>query len=150
MKFTASKLNKFLVLKLPSAFFTGVRVAQINEQTCVTNVSHSWINQNPFNSMYFAVQAMAAELATGALVMYHINQSKIKISMLVASNKSIFFKKATGKIAFTCLDGLKIQETINKAIETKEGQTIWMKSEGKNSEGFVVSEFHFEWTIKVK
>jgi hypothetical protein len=35
----------------------------------VVSVKHRWINQNPFNSMYFAVQAMAAELATGALVM---------------------------------------------------------------------------------
>jgi hypothetical protein len=29
---------------------------------------------NPFNSMYFAVQAMAAELSTGALVMYQIQK----------------------------------------------------------------------------
>jgi hypothetical protein len=29
--------------------------------------------------MYFAVQAMAAELSTGALVMYHIKQSGKKI-----------------------------------------------------------------------
>ena len=34
-----------------------------------STVKHRWINQNPFNSMYFAVQAMAAELSTGALVM---------------------------------------------------------------------------------
>jgi hypothetical protein len=31
------------------------------------------MDQNPFNSMYFAVQAMA-ELATGALVMFQIQK----------------------------------------------------------------------------
>jgi hypothetical protein len=47
----------------------------------------------PFNSMYFAVQAMAAELSTGALVMYQIQKSGKKISMLVANNKGNFKKK---------------------------------------------------------
>jgi hypothetical protein len=58
---------------LPSAFICGVRVATIDEKQCVS-VKHRWINQNPFNSMYFAVQAMAAELATGALVMFQIQK----------------------------------------------------------------------------
>ncbi|MFY7730726.1 MAG: DUF4442 domain-containing protein, partial [Flavobacterium sp.] len=87
MEFTPGKLNTFLLFKLPSAFISGVRVKQITTDQCVVSVKHRWINQNPFNSMYFAVQAMAAELSTGALVMYHIKQSGKKISMLVANNK---------------------------------------------------------------
>ena len=72
MEINVSKLNQFLFFKLPSAFLCGVRVKAINEKQCVVSVKHRWINQNPFNSMYFAVQAMAAELSTGALVMYQI------------------------------------------------------------------------------
>src|SRR5690554_7371385 len=150
MEFTPSKLNAFLLFKLPSAYFSGVRVKSISEKSCEATVKHKWINQNPFKSMYFAVQAMAAELTTGALVMYQIQKSKKKISMLVFSNKSNFTKKATGKITFTCTDGHKIEETIKKAIETKEGQTCWMKSIGTNQKGEQVSEFEFEWTIKAK
>ena len=74
MEFTPSKLNAFLLFKLPSAFFCGVRTKEINESNCVVSVKHRWINQNPFKSMYFAVQAMAAELSTGALVMLHIKK----------------------------------------------------------------------------
>ena len=59
--------------------------------------------------MYFAVQAMAAELTTGALVMMQIKKSGKKISMLVANNNGNFTKKATGRITFTCLDGDKIE-----------------------------------------
>ncbi len=150
MKLNNRNLNKFLFFKLPSAYFCGVRVSEINEQKCISTVKYRWINQNPFNSMYFAVQAMAAELSTGALVMLHINQSHKKISMLVANNRSGFFKKAIGRIYFECADGEAIKEVIDKAIETGEGQTIWMKSVGKNEEGVLVSEFNFEWTIKVK
>ena len=40
--------------------------------------------------------------------------------------------------------------SIEKAITTGEGQTIWMNSIGTNAEGIQVSSFNFEWTIKVK
>ncbi|GEP50525.1 thioesterase [Flavobacterium noncentrifugens] len=150
MKFSAANINKFLFFKLPSAFLCGVRAKYIDEVKCEVTVTHRWINQNPFNSMYFAVQAMAAELSTGALVMGKIRESDKKISMLVANNKCNFTKKATGKITFTCNDGKAISNAIKKTIETSEGQTCWMKSIGKNASGEQVSEMHFEWTVKLK
>lgn len=150
MKFTAGNLNKFLFFKLPSAFISGVRAKEINANKCVVTVKHRWINQNPFNSMYFAVQAMAAELTTGALVMYHIKESGKKISMLVANNKGNFTKKATGRITFTCNDGHLIQDAIKETIKTGEGQTFWMKSIGINEKGEQVSEMDFEWSIRLK
>jgi hypothetical protein len=100
--------------------------------------------------MYFAVQAMGAELSTGALVMYHIQKSGKKISMLVANNKGNFTKKATGLITFSCKDGHLIEEAIQKTIATGEGQTFWMKSIGMNEQGIQVSEMDFEWSIRVK
>ena len=150
MSLNTSKLNSFLFFKLPSAFLCGVRVKEINNEVCKATVTHRWINQNPFNSMYFAVQAMAAELTTGALVMNQIQQSGQKISMLVANNKSSFSKKATGKITFICNEGILVKESIAKAIETGEGQAFWLKSIGYNQDNIKVSEMHFEWTVKIK
>ena len=150
MKFSAANINTFLFFKLPSAFLCGVRAKYIDEAKCEVTVTHRWINQNPFNSMYFAVQAMAAELSTGALVMGKIRASDQKISMLVANNKCNFTKKATGKITFTCNDGILISQAIQKTIETGEGQTCWMISIGKNTNGEQVSEMEFEWTVKLK
>jgi hypothetical protein len=150
MKFSVSNLNKFLFFKLPSAYFCGVRVQQIEDKKCVVTVKHRWINQNPFNSMYFAVQAMAAELSTGALVMTHIQNSDKKISMLVANNKSNFSKKATGKITFVCIDGNLAAKTIQEAIDSGEGKTFWMKSIATNEKGEQVSEMDFEWSVKMK
>jgi Domain of unknown function (DUF4442) len=150
MKISVSSLNKFLLFKLPSAFICGVRVKEIDENKCVVTVKHRWINQNPFNSMYFAVQAMAAELSTGALVMLEIQKSDKKISMLVANNKSNFTKKATGIITFICTDGNKAKKAIQEAIATGEGQTFWMKSIGTNEKGEQVSEMDFEWSVRTK
>lgn len=150
MKFTAAQLNRFLLFKLPSAYICGVRVKEITVEKCVVSVKHRWINQNPFRSMYFAVQAMAAELSTGALVMLHIQQSNQNIAMLVATNKSVFLKKATGRITFVCQNTHLIETAIQKTIETGEGQTFWLKSIGTNEKGEPVSEMDFEWTIKRK
>ena len=138
------------MLKLPSAYITGVRVKSITNKSCVTSVRHRWINQNPFNSMFWAVQGMAAELSTGALVMALIRESGAKVSMLVANNKATFTKKATGRITFTCNDGLNIQEAIAATLLDGEGQTCWMRAEGVDEAGDVVSVFEFEWTVRKK
>lgn len=150
MKLTASKLNTFAMLKLPSAWLAGVRVKEINDSLCVTTVRHRWMNQNPFNSMFWAVQGMAAELSTGAMVIGKIRESNHRISMLVAQNRAVFTKKARGRITFECHQGDLIDKAIQDAITTGEGQTFWMQSTGKDAQGDVVSIFDFEWTIKSK
>ncbi|WP_452228772.1 DUF4442 domain-containing protein [Lacinutrix sp. MEBiC02404] len=150
MKLTPGKINTFNLLKLPSVFFTGVRVKSIDATSCTVSVKHRWINQNPFKSMFWAVQGMAAELTTGALMLMKIKESGKNISMLVANNNATFTKKATGRITFSCTDGNKIDAAMVKAVETGEGQTIWMQSIGINADGVEVSVFNFEWSIKVK
>lgn len=150
MQFTAGNINTFLFFKLPSAFWCGVRAKTLNNDQCVVTVKHRWFNQNPFKSMYFAVQAMAAELSTGALVMYQIKKSGKKISMLVANNKGNFTKKATGRITFVCNDGHLIEQAIQQTIATGEGQTFWMKSIGTDEKGDQVSEMEFEWSVRIK
>lgn len=150
MTISPRKLNAFLVFKLPAAYFCGVRTKSLSDTTCVVSVKHRWINQNPFNSMFWAIQGMAAELTTGALMMSKIKASGRKISMLVANNNGSFTKKAVGRITFTCDQGATIDDAITRAIETGEGQTVWLNSKGVNKEGVQVSDFNFEWTIKVK
>ncbi len=138
------------MMKLPAAWMCGVRVKQMDENGCTTAVRYRWINQNPFGSMFWAVQGMAAELATGALVMGKIKSSGKRISMLVANNKASFSKKAKGRIIFSCQEGGKIDYAIARTIETGEGQTFWMQARGVDEAGDTVSVFDFEWTIKLK
>ncbi|TRZ41089.1 DUF4442 domain-containing protein [Robertkochia solimangrovi] len=150
MKLTPEKLNQFSMIKLPSAWLCGVRVSAIDDSRCVTSVRHRWINQNPFNSMFWAVQGMAAELSTGAMLIGKIRECGKPVSMLVANNKANFSKKAKGRITFECLDGAVIDQALTATLATGEGQTFWMESIGKDEKGDVVSTFQFEWTIKLR
>lgn len=150
MPLTSSKINLFLLFKLPSAYFCGVRTKSIDRERCITTVKHRWINQNPFKSMFWAVQGMAAELSTGALVIQAIEAQDKPVSMLVTNNNGQFLKKARGRIHFTCQDGLAIQSAMQKALETGEGQTCRMRSTGVDAAGDEVSRFEFEWSVRVK
>ena len=149
-RFTPKKLNIFLLFKLPSAYFSGIRVTSINDKEAIAKVRHRWINQNPFRSMYWAVQGMASELVTGILVMKQIDKSGKKISMLVTNQNGTFTKKAKGRITFICKDGDKIKNAIEKTITTGKGQILIMSAEGFDEENESVSKFEYEWSIKVR
>ena len=140
----------FLATKLPAAFFVGLKLKQINEHNCTILVKHSWFSKNPFKSVYFAAEAMAAEMSTGLLAFGHIYQRVPKVSMLVVKMEADYFKKGTGKLYFNCDDGLAIKQAIQNAIESGEGQTLICKSIGLNEKGEMVACFHFTWSFKSK
>ena len=150
MKITPGKINTFMLFKLPLAYLGGVRVKILSNDKAVVKIKHKWINQNPFKSMFWAAQGMAAEMSTGVLVMQEIEKSNRKVSMLVTHQESDFFKKATGSILFTCKGGNEIRDAIEESIKTGEGQVIVLTSEGKNKEGVIVSIFQFHWSLRVK
>lgn len=149
-KLTPSSINKFLIFKLPSAYISGVRLKEITQEAAIVTVKHRWINQNPFKSLYWATQGMASELATGVLVIQEVENSDKPISMLVRSQKGTFTKKATGRIRFICKDGLKVKAAIEKAIATGEGQSLTLYAEGFDEAGESVSNFEYEWGIKLR
>jgi Domain of unknown function (DUF4442) len=144
------KFRMFLLSRLPNAYFAGVRIKHIDENSCSTTVPYKWFTKNPFRSTYFACLSMAAEMSTGALCMVHLYKIKPPVSMLVVKVESEYFKKATGQTNFICEDGLVIKETIGQAIQSGEAKTIRAKSVGRNSEGVVVAEFYITWSFKAK
>ena len=144
------QLHLFLFLKIPISWIAGVRLKEMNDEICITKVKFGWLNQNPFNSMFWAVQGMAAEFSTGFLCAEKIRKTGKKISMLVVHNQAEFTKKAVGRVTFSCLQGKELDAVLQKAIETGEGQTLTMFSEGKDQKGDLVSKFAFTWSFKVK
>jgi len=144
------KYTLFTFFKLPSVFWTGIRTTRVTDTTCEVSVKHRWINQNPFRSIFWAVQGMAAELTTGLLIMKGIKESNDKVSMLVVNNNANFSKKATGRITFSCTQGAEITQLMDELIKSGTPKTIWMESVGTDEAGDVVSRFNFEWTLIVK
>src|ERR1700750_2008781 len=105
-----AKFRMFLFSKLPSAYFSGVRVKYIDEERCEVVVPFKWFTRNPFRSTYFACLSMAAEMSTGVLAMASVYGRKVKVSMLVLKVNGDYKKKAVGKTIFTCDQGRAINE----------------------------------------
>ncbi|MCC6838491.1 MAG: DUF4442 domain-containing protein [Bacteroidia bacterium] len=140
----------FLLSKLPMAFIAGVRTRSLTDETAVVTIKYRWLTQNPFRSMYFACQSMAAEMSTGLLVMNHTYESQPAISMLIVKNSAVYSKKATGKITFTCDSGNHIASIIAQTKQTGEGITTDLRSVGTDEAGDIVAEFIFTWSLKAK
>ncbi len=100
--------------------------------------------------MFWAVQGMAAELATGALMMAKIKASGRNVSMLVVQNEAVFTKKAVGRITFSCQQGMEVDQTLNVAIASEEAGMVWLSAIGTDESGDQVSAFKFKWSVKLK
>ena len=140
----------FLFKSLPAAFFSGIRLDSLSEESSIVSIRYSWFSQNPFRSIYFACLGMAAEMSSGILSLIHTRHISPNVSMLVLSMKAEFHKKAVGKIRFECNDGNLIKSAVAAAIETQTGQTCVTHSLGFDEVGVCVAEFYITWTFKQK
>lgn len=140
----------FLLLKLPVALISGLRVRVLDARECVVSIPFKWLTQNPFRSVYFASQAMAAEMSTGTLGLMAIQGCKPAVSMLVVKLEAQFTKKASSRVYFTCADGDAIQAAVERTLATGEGVTVLCTSIGRLKDGTEVSKFLVEWSFKVR
>ena len=140
----------FMLQRLPSALFAGLRIKEFDTHHAVITVKYKWFNQNPFRSMYFAIQSMAAEMSTGLLASAQVYKRNPAVSMLVVALEAKFVKKAVDIISFTCADGKMIEEAIEKSGVTGDSTTVRALSTGRNKNGEIVSEFWITWSFKTK
>lgn len=144
------KFRLLLLVKLPAAFFSGLKVGAVSNEMCTVSMPFKWLTQNPFRSTYFACLGMAAEMSTGILAMANCYRKTPAISMLVTAMEAQFYKKATGKTYFTCTDGNAIRRAVEITIDAGEAQMVTVTSVGKNSAGELIAEFKFTWSFKRK
>ena len=142
------KFRMFLFMKIPSAFFSGVRIRSFDEDRCKVTVPYKWFSQNPFRSTYFACLSMAAEMSTGSLAMGHLHKRKPAVSMLVVKTDGEYFKKATSLTTFICKDGELIKNAILETINSGEASQVTASSTGRNDNGEVIAIFKITWSFK--
>jgi hypothetical protein len=140
----------FLLFKLPSAFFSGVRVCSVDYDLAVVSVPYKWFSQNPFKSTYFACLAMAAELSTGLLAMMQCYKRKPTVSMLVVKMEAHYFKKATGITFFTCDAGKDFERVVDECVREHTALTYVATAVGRNEQHEKVAEFFITWSFKPK
>lgn len=127
---------------------SGIKLIQLDEEKSVSEVPFRWCNKNPFNSMYFAVQSMAAELSTAAPVMLALKGSDADIALIIVDLKADFAKKAQSKITFTCMEYDKIYNAVTQLKQADDTATVNVKTIGRDIDGNEVATFYFTWSFK--
>ena len=141
-------MRLFMLAKMPLGFVAGLRVDVLERQQCQTSLPYGWRTTNPFRSIYFAAQSMAAELSTGALAMLAVESAPASVAMLITGLESEFGKKATRRVTFTCEDGDAIFTAVEEAVRTGEPATVRARTVGRMPDGTEVSRFVFTWSFK--
>ncbi|TMA29087.1 MAG: DUF4442 domain-containing protein [Deltaproteobacteria bacterium] len=134
--------------KLPLAAFAGLRVRRLDESGAEVSLPAGWKTQNPFGSTYFAAQAMAAEMSTGAAALWFIEQSGASVSSLVTSLSAQFTKKAVSEARFVFSDGAQMRAAIAQAVRTGAPVVYKARSVGTQRDGSQIADFTIEWSFK--
>jgi hypothetical protein len=142
------KFRFWLFLKMPIALIAGMRIRELDRNSCRTSIPYKWLSQNPFRSIYFATQAMAAELSTGALAMLSIQGLDPSVAMLVVGMEAEYTKKASSRVYFTCEQGDRIFAAVDRCLTTGEGEAVTVETVGRLEDGSEVSRFRFTWSFK--
>ena len=133
---------------LPLAAFAGLRVVRLDERACAVRLPGGWRTQNPFRSTYFAAQAMAAEMSTGAPALVLLRDASVSIAMLVVSLRVAYTRKLVGTGVFTFEDVAGLRAAIDRAAASDEPQAFTARSTGRDPKGDVVAEFEIDWSFK--
>lgn len=141
-------LPLFLLAKLPMALAAGVRIRALDTAQCQVTVPARWRNQNPFGSMYFAVQAMAAEMSTGAPALVACRAADPPVRSLITGMTSEFTAQGKSLVTFTCTDVAALTAAVERALQTSESVQVQVPTVGTQADGTVVSRFTFTWSFK--
>jgi hypothetical protein len=138
----------YFLKSLPMGLFSGIKLIQLDETISVSEVPFRWRNKNPFNSMYFAVQSMAAELSTAAPVLLALKAADAEIALIIVDLKAEFVKKAQSKVTFSCVDYDKIANAVAQLKQADDSVTVIAKTTGRDVDHNEVSKFYFTWSFK--
>lgn len=140
-------MRAMFMMKMPMALVAGLRIDQVSSQETIVTVPGGWRTQNPFGTMYWAVQGMAAELATGIVPSCLSRSMPLKLRMFVVGTEATFGKKAYGRCRFTCTDTYKVQEAIQQSLEAGESVNCDLTATGTDPDGDTISEWVFRWNF---
>ncbi len=141
------KFKWFVLTKLPSIWFWGVKITDLTSKRCELSIPFRWSTKNPFRSIYFAALSGAGELASGILCMYHLSGVG-SFSMLVTGFEAQFHKKADQTTRFFCEDGESLKAMLKTLQKPGQTGTLTMHVKGVTEEGVHVATFHLTWSFK--
>lgn len=138
----------YLLAKLPLAALAGLRLRHLDESSCSVRLPGGWRTRNPFGSTYFAAQAMAAEMSTGAPALMLVRAASGSVAVILTGIKAVFTERIQGESVFSFEDvgGLR---AVVEAVARNGGSAVYTgRSTGRTADGTLAAEFDVTWSFK--
>ncbi len=142
------RFRLYLLRSLPLALAAGLRLVRLDAQECVVGLPGGWRTRNPFGSTYFAAQAMAAELSTGAPAMLLAQAATRSTALILVEIRAVFAKRILGPVQFSFSDVPAMSDAIERAGRQDEPVTFTANSLARGEDGLVLSAFEVTWSFK--
>jgi hypothetical protein len=114
----------------------------------VRGLRRGWRTRNPFGSTYFAAQAMAAEMSTGAPALVLVESTRASVALIVREIRGTFTKKVTGESLFSFEELGSMRAAVETAAAGGDGTSFVARSTGRSPDGTLVAEFDVSWSFK--
>jgi len=138
----------YLLRRLPLAAFAGLRLRRLDDTGCDVWLPGGWRTRNPFASTYFAAQAMAAEMSTGAPASILVTSALASVAFILRGIRATFTKRIVGGSLFTFDDVAGLRSAVDRAASSPEEQAYTGRATGRTAEGEVAAEFDVTWSFK--
>jgi hypothetical protein len=143
-------LSGFMGAKMPLGLAAGLRLDSLDRQRCVVTLPGGWRTQNPFGSMYWAAQGMAAELATGLHPFVLSSAAPVPVRMILAKCEGEFVRMCKGQGRFEFSEGAAVEAAIGETLGSGENVSCATRVVGYDPDGQEVSRWTFTWAFRAK
>ncbi len=143
-------LTAFMAAKMPLGIPAGLRIDRVDRASCTASLPGGWRTQNPFGSMYWAAQGMAAELATGLHGFILCSAAPVPVRMILAGCEGSFGRMCKGRGRFVFSNGQLVEDTILKTLASGESVLCPTEVIGYDLGGEEVSRWTFTWNFRAK
>jgi hypothetical protein len=140
----------FNLAKMPMGLAAGLRLDHIDATSCTVSLPGGWRTQNPFGSMYWAAQGMAAEMATGVHGYVLTQAAPVPVRMILAGCQGEFTRMCKGRGRFEFKQGDLVRAQLEQTLRTGESVKCETEVIGYDPAGEQVSRWLFTWAFRAK
>lgn len=139
-----------VAIRMPLLALSRARLVELNLNEATSFLPFALTNRNPFGSMYFAAQLMAAELACGGLVLLHNENHEQNFSPIVKHIDVEFMRAGFGDITYHCSQGVKAARMLERALRTGDRVEEVFEIEGTTKADGVITRVAITWSARHK
>lgn len=147
---TPVKHLETLIKKLvPMIAYTQMQITDLTDDEVMVRMPFIPENKNHLNSMYFGSLSVGADVAGGALALYHAEKSGKKVTIVFKDFQAKFLKRPEEDVLFVCRDGQAVAALVATALREGQRQNLPVHIEAQAaSTQDVVAQFVLTLSVK--